>query len=290
MHNNYYFLRQLSRRLEGKLSGAVVSECFSQNKNELIIRFETEQGTFFIKVSLQPTFCCLSFPKEFNRARRNSIDLFGPLAGKKVLSIHTHTNERSFSITFTEEWTVCFKMHGNKSNLILLHQESVHDLFRKKLKGDLSLNLVMLDRAVDWSYEHFEANQGQLQKVYFTFGKVIWQYLEENGFHQKTMPEKWEFIQRLRKLLDNPSYSIAEVNEMPVLTLIPVGSVIETYNDPIIALNNFFYRFTNTFAFSSEKKAALSTLQASIASNIKHQEKAIKKLNLLKGEDRKSVV
>ena len=37
MHNNYYFLKQLSPVLEEKLEGLELVECFSQNKDELIL-------------------------------------------------------------------------------------------------------------------------------------------------------------------------------------------------------------------------------------------------------------
>ena len=47
MHNNYYFLRQLTPALEKVIRLSVVSECFSQNKEELVIRFERIGFTFF---------------------------------------------------------------------------------------------------------------------------------------------------------------------------------------------------------------------------------------------------
>ena len=66
MHNNYYFLRQLTPALEKVIRLSVVSECFSQNKEELVIRFERKDSPFFIKASLSPSFSCLSFPGKFS--------------------------------------------------------------------------------------------------------------------------------------------------------------------------------------------------------------------------------
>ena len=98
MHNNFYFLRQLSKTLDTKLKGFTVVSCFSQNKDELIIELNNTQESFFIKSSLQADFSCLSFPSEFQRARKNSIDLFDPVILKKVIDVKQFDNERSFAI------------------------------------------------------------------------------------------------------------------------------------------------------------------------------------------------
>jgi 16S rRNA C1402 (ribose-2'-O) methylase RsmI len=42
MQTNYYFLRQLSKRLEEELVGLVFAECFSQEKDELVLGFCTD--------------------------------------------------------------------------------------------------------------------------------------------------------------------------------------------------------------------------------------------------------
>ena len=71
MQTNYYFLRQLSKRLESKLVGMVMAECFSQEKDELLIGFCTDgkqdqqQKDFYIKAVLHPDFACLNFPDDF---------------------------------------------------------------------------------------------------------------------------------------------------------------------------------------------------------------------------------
>ena len=119
MHNNYYFLRQLTPALEKAIRLSVVSECFSQNKDELVIRFERQDSPFFIRASLSSSFSCLSFPQNFHRARRNSIDLFEKLIGHRVEGIRQYENERSFTINFSNNISLLFKMHGNRSNVIL---------------------------------------------------------------------------------------------------------------------------------------------------------------------------
>jgi len=84
MHNNYYFFKHLAPALSAKLSGATLINCFTQNKNELILEFiQTNQEQFFIKASLESQFSCLSFPANYHRAKRNSAKIFELIRGKK---------------------------------------------------------------------------------------------------------------------------------------------------------------------------------------------------------------
>ncbi|MES2798285.1 MAG: hypothetical protein V4683_20115, partial [Bacteroidota bacterium] len=78
MQNNFYFLSHLSPRLNSILKGKVLSECFCQNKDELIVVFgdqSNDQFKFVIKASLSPSFTCLVFPEHFSRANSNSTDI-----------------------------------------------------------------------------------------------------------------------------------------------------------------------------------------------------------------------
>ena len=99
MHNNFYFFRHLVPRLEEKLLGKVFLECFSQNKDELVIRFDDAQKAFYIKAVLTADFCCLSFPNQFNRSRKNSADIFTEANNGKVTSLRQYVNERAFLLS-----------------------------------------------------------------------------------------------------------------------------------------------------------------------------------------------
>src|SRR5690606_30605056 len=105
-------------KLRPALTGTIASECFSQNKDELVIRFETNDDPFFLKASLGGGLSHLSFPSSFQRARKNSIDLFENFIGYRVIDIRQFLNERSFALLFEEGRTLLFQMHGNRSNIV----------------------------------------------------------------------------------------------------------------------------------------------------------------------------
>ena len=106
MHQNFHFLKQLAPRLQSELAGKQFVEAFSQQKDELIIVFaERESGEelvkpFFIKATLTNSFSCLSFPERFDRARRNSVNLFHDFEGDKVDFVKVCKNERAIQVHF----------------------------------------------------------------------------------------------------------------------------------------------------------------------------------------------
>ena len=278
MHNNFYFLRQISKQLELRLKGTVVSECFTQSKEELVIRFETHTTPFFIKASLLANFSCLSFPENFQRARKNSVDLFPNLIGQRLISVRQFQNERSFALCFTNELTLLFKMHGNRSNLILFDSSGDAELFKTSLEADTTLKLEELDRTIDWSKENFIANHDKLKSVYFTFGKIVWHKLEENGFSKQSIEEQWKEIQDIIKALESPAYYITEIDNTPALSLLHYGNVLKEHHDPLRAASDFYYIFTQTFAFTRERAEALSLLKTRLQQSESYLEKTLSKL------------
>ncbi len=281
MHNNYYFLRQLTPVLNLKLKDCVISECFSQNKEELIIRFETRTDPFFIKASLLASFSCLSFPDNFQRARRNSIDLFGELIGQRVEGIRQFENERSFALMLSNGYALLFKMHGNRSNIVLFKEGKAFELFRNNLTEDEVLILDELDRTIDWSREGFELQRDTLQLQYFTFGKLVWKYLEDNGFQNATSDQQWQAIQTLQADFEKLRYFIIELNNKLYLSLIRWGNVMKEFSDPLKAINEFFHTYTHHHAFSKEKLTALSALKSKLHSGELYCKKTRDKLNEL---------
>jgi predicted ribosome quality control (RQC) complex YloA/Tae2 family protein len=264
VHNNYFFLRTLTSALGSRLSGAVVSECFSQNKDELILRFEVVDGNFFIKASLLPTFSCLSFPDRFERARKNSVDIFGDLIGQRLQGIQQHLNERSFALRFTNEFTLLFKMYGTRANVVLFQKNKVSALFKNNLRRDAVLDLSTLDRSIDWTFDYFLTNRQNLSAAYFTFGKVVWQYLAEKHFHDLPAQEQWSRIQEVLNILEHPTYAITRIEKKLTFSLLPLGESMYESDDPIAAINRFFSRYVQQDAFEVERSSVLASLQTKL--------------------------
>jgi predicted ribosome quality control (RQC) complex YloA/Tae2 family protein len=278
LHNNFYFLRQLTPALETMLRHTVVSECFSQNREELIIRFETTSTAFFIKASLQASFSCLSFPEIFHRARKNSVDLFSTLIGQRVLALRQFENERSFSIQFTNQVSLLFKLHGNRSNVVLFNESRVIQIFKNSIIEDEKINIETLDRTIDWSYECFLENHDKLESLYFTFGKIVWKYLEHLGLKKLPLEKQWKVIQQVREELQAPNYSIRDHEGKIFFSLLSLGNAIKPFDDPIKAIHEFFLFHSQQDAFTKEKSKAVSFLKSNLRTIEANYEKAQHKL------------
>jgi hypothetical protein len=98
----------------------------------------------------------------------------------KVKSVRQFENERSFAIELANELSIVFKMHGGQSNILLFKENHVKEIFRNRIEADLTLTYNQIERTIDWSKEAFIANHSKLQSHYFTFGKLVWEYLYES--------------------------------------------------------------------------------------------------------------
>jgi len=279
MHNNYYVFRQLSSELEAKTANSELLACFSQSRDELILGFSHSQEDFYIKASLKPEFSCLSFPNQFARTKSNSIDLFTNFIGKKVLSIRQFENERCFSIHFEDEMALLFKMHGNRSNIIGYKANKAIELFRNSFPQDMELELDELDRPIDQSKEAFFKYDGNYQKLFPTFGKLIKQYFNSINLQEKPLEEQWEIISLLESDIKNPDgfYTILWNDEIH-FSLIKIGEIIKEEQSCLEGITQFFYTYSKENFIRKEKKRLSKQLEKQRNQAINYIKKSNQKL------------
>jgi len=281
VHNNYYFLRQLSAQLNKKIVGYSLVSCFSQNKDELIIELNNSRESFFIKANLTAGICSLSFPNSFHRARKNSIDLFPDVILKKVIAVKQFENERSFLLELEGEHSLIFKMHNQFANVLHLENGTVKEIFRNHLQTDFEIRPDQLNRSIDFSKENFLKNISSLNSTYFTFGKIVWDYLEERNFSQSKPENRWQLFEQTLRLLDNAKYYLIERKGKLSLSLLPSGKIIQELTDPVLALNEFSDRLIRDQVFFQEKSNALHLLRARLKGSESYLKKNTQKLNEL---------
>ena len=263
MHNNYFFLRVLVEELRRKLMYSRLKQCFSQDKDELMMGFERQNGDeFWIKCALGSQFSCLQFPETFHRAGRNSIDLFSDLLVAEVQAVDMFENERAFAIHFLGDFVLVFKLYGNRGNLILYRDGTYQSQFQKRLKLDVHLKLEEINRKMDQSFESFEASDSEVYTVFPTLGKEVKMWLDQKGYEDMGTKARWDLIQNMLSLLEEPSFFITESTKGVHLSLFPTGNAIlfET-EDPILALNKLYSYHWSVGEFNREKaqiEAAIS--------------------------------
>lgn len=234
-------------------------ECFSQEKDELVLGFAAARGKkknykeFFIKAVVFPDFSCLYFTDQFERAKKNSVDLFDQLMDLEVVGVRQFLNERCFAINFEQGYSLVFKMYGNRANIILFQQDEVIDLFNRRIVADKNLRISTLDRPIDQSHEAFLAQNQDYRKLFPTFGKVVNAYVEE-------APVTWQKIQEVVSTLENPRYYIIRWEHQLHLSLLPVGEIVQEYQEPIEAINAFYVSYNKVSSLDREKVEILRKL------------------------------
>lgn len=136
------FIRQIAASLRPKLVGKLIIECFSQNKDELILGFGDAAEDFWIRANFDSDIGLLSFPDSFSRAKKNSADIFEEIKNLTVKNIHYHQNERSFHLEFESNYDLIFKLHGKNSNLILVNNFKTISIFKNNLQNDLKIDIL----------------------------------------------------------------------------------------------------------------------------------------------------
>lgn len=285
MHQNYYFLKQLAPKLNQELTGKKFIEAFSQEKDEIVLVFaesmadEELQQPFFIKATLRSDFACLSFPDKFDRARRNSVNLFTHLYDQPIIHVRVFTNERAIEIIFKSGEVLVLKLFGNRSNLIAFDKDgSVIQLFNNKLATDFTLSLEALDRPIDQSFEAYVNHDLKFEPLFPTFGKLVNKHLNHLLREITGARERWEVIQQVVSQLENPTFYLTKIELVPVLCLLPAGDILDSYQDPVEALNAYYYAFIRLTGIEKEKAEILRILKKRIAQTENYLENTFNKL------------
>jgi predicted ribosome quality control (RQC) complex YloA/Tae2 family protein len=267
MHNNYYFLRILSSQLRQILMYARLKQCFSQEKDELVLGFERQNGDdFYIKCSLGPQFSSLQFPDSFHRAGRNSIDLFSDLLLAEVQEVEMYENERAFGIHFLGNYVLVFKLFGNRANLILYRDGEYDSQFQKRLKKDDELALDSISRSIDQSFEAFQTADGEYFPLFPTLGKEGQSWLSAQGYENLNLNDRWALVQKMLQILEKGSFYVVSTSKGIGFTLFPPSSetLFET-TDPIAALNQFYVLHYSVGEFTREKRQIQEGLERNLA-------------------------
>ncbi|MEP2024304.1 MAG: NFACT RNA binding domain-containing protein [Reichenbachiella sp.] len=263
MQFNYYFLKALSVELSKNLIGKNISAVFSQNKDELILCFNGQGEAYYIKANLDSQSSLLSFPHTFARAKKNSIDLFTEINDLKVVGIRQFKNERSFSIQFTEEYELLFKLHGRHSNILLFQNNTLKSLFKKNIEKDHQLDLNTLDRELDQSNQAIREAEFDLFKVFPTFDKHIKNHLKSLGFYVDPEPEtKLTKLNLLLDQLNDSNYYV--LKESQGLRLFKPDEEFELFASPRAASNHLARVFFTNHGFSQLKSKLLTQVNKEI--------------------------
>ena len=239
-----------------------------------------------IRADLRASFSCLSFPEQFERSKKNSIDLFTPLIGVPAEGVKSFRFERAFQIRFAGNRSLLFKMFGNQSNIIFYDGEEEPVLFKKSRSRDLTLNISGFDRLADLSFDHFLNTGMNPGKFIPAFDNKITGFLNLALYEMASPEKKYSLILETLQVLENPkSYFISENSGVPILSLLqpPAGNV-KVFDHVVPALNYFYKSRVQIQEFSEEKDRLISHIRKESGKASLYISDASRKLEFLEKE------
>jgi predicted ribosome quality control (RQC) complex YloA/Tae2 family protein len=263
--------------------GKEVSACFSQTKNEMILEAVGTSETKFLKAQLNPPQIFLSFPEDFKRAKQHSMNYFKELIGDRIIDCQVLPFERAFYFKMVSGRLLLFKLHGNRSNILLYEANSLipSKVFRNELIEDKTIDWTTLGKELVLSFEEFERLEGNASKFLPTLGIIPRNWLKSKGYLEANLTQKWALIEELLDCLESPLFTIASESAKVYLSLLPESNPISSFSNPVQAANELYYLAFVKGNFDREKSALLKKYQDQLKRLHSYLDKSSKKLEEL---------
>lgn len=118
--------------LDRQVAGQILAECWSQEKNRVLLRFIEGTASFFVEISLDLQVGYALPLTEIHRARKNTLDFFQSLLGARLDSIEMHESERLMRMNFAGGRILQIFFFGpGAGNILLTDGEKVLDSFHE---------------------------------------------------------------------------------------------------------------------------------------------------------------
>ena len=261
MFHNYFFLKRLANELQEQLKDFSLLTCFSQNKEELVLGFANHHKEQYLRANLDPNISLLEFPLSYSRANKNSIELFKSIVGKRIIQVKVFRYECSFEMVFESNKFLVFKMHHQRSNIILFENDHPIEVFRNNMTSDKEMTRASLEKPIELNKENFEKAGYDPLCLLPALGKDSKMYLEKNNYYKKDKVEKWRlFHDLLIQLEKNPVSLLA--GSSPRISLLESDD--EQVDSAICAANWLYLQKSSNYYFQTEKQCLISQLKQKI--------------------------
>ena len=146
---NYFTLLHLTKSLSARLEGLTLRDCFSQQRDTLVLHASDGDRTEWIEISCAPSGNYILPRKAYARARKNSIDLFRDLIGDAITSCTMHGRDRQVTLRFASQERIVIQLYGTAANIHWASPSKViRASFLKPPSGGAPLLLEAENRAI----------------------------------------------------------------------------------------------------------------------------------------------
>lgn len=254
LHGCPLFINALSRELNNKIAGKILTDCFSTGADELFLVFEN----FAIKTTFLKGEAVLSFPDAETLPRKNRQSQFRQAIGQKVRAVDTIYMERAFRIRTSHSF-IFFKFFGARANVLFGQKDQTLAIFRRNLQTDLTSGVAMLQsrdiRLAD--VELFEKADFEVRYP-FLRGDII------NGlFETGDFDEHFRRLEEIKNEMKNPEWQIVSdlSSGITLKVLLKNEEVVHTTFSAMEAQHTFARKYLSESRFREEKSIAVHTLE-----------------------------
>jgi predicted ribosome quality control (RQC) complex YloA/Tae2 family protein len=185
MIRHHYTLQKLTEELR-TLCGSVLVECFTQEKDSLMLGFYDGEKINYMQFRGEARYGALYLRQSFSRAGSNSTDLLPRLIGSKLTEVTLKPDDRVIKLQLGRATLIVLLYGGSRNNIILAEGINIVDSFKAgtDLKGKTTKNLF-----VDKEYSEPEDRSilKHLSAVYPYLGKYYAkQFLKNRNFNTET--------------------------------------------------------------------------------------------------------
>lgn len=284
MYKSYFYLNRFAIELASLLNGKRIISCFSQDKEKLIIQFESVE--FCLEVSVNHNEPFINVRNRFARARKNTIDFFESLLNSNVENVLIASDDRIFKFK-TNKGDLFFAIRGKHTNLYSIENNTISSF---KSEDDEILNRTL----TEFNSKHFIDHFNQID-----FTEIKNKSLVEIRNIYKFIGRDIENEVNVRKTLQQSSSIASEISKTDVEILSEVISIVgigkpivyinQNLNEINIAFNSFlsfkdyekviFEELTAAFNYFLIKKYQLQEKNSLLKRINTHLERELKRLS-----------
>ena len=250
MLNNYYTLFHLKREFE-LLVGMKVIEIFSQEKDSVTFNFFDGKNKYYLHFSAQNNFSHIYLDTNFNRAKKNSINIMQELLGDYLQNISIEKSDRVIEFRFINLTVYFHLFSGSSANLFLCDKEN-----------NIIFKLNKKNQKEDKIYTH---KSNELSKLSNTpANELIIKALSKSDFlltkyYAEEILSRCNFDKNL-KLCELTNYQFATLEEQSKKLVFELQNskeyyIVQTDGEPILSLIPLYNH--NNIIFKSDKLSYL---------------------------------
>jgi predicted ribosome quality control (RQC) complex YloA/Tae2 family protein len=125
---HYLTFAHQAEAIDRELASWTLAECWSQQKNQLTLRFIEGVVSRFVEISLDLKIGFAVLRAQVARARKNTLDFFAPALGRRLDGASIDDGERIIRLHLSDGLTLAVMLFGGGSgNVFLLRDEEIVD-------------------------------------------------------------------------------------------------------------------------------------------------------------------